>query len=120
MFAKLFPVKKRNIYEEKKTAVYRSLMRREAQLGGTLFGDVPKGTKREFFCLDETTWIWHEEWTDKDGRHVVNTRYDIRPTGILKAQNGQGYHMVSLQEARNLVAAIKTYIERSKQEVYHV
>jgi hypothetical protein len=105
--------------ERKKTAIYRSLLRREAKIGGELFGPVQKDGKREFFCLDKTTWIWHEEWTDNAGkRHVKNTRYDIRPTGILKAQNGQGYHMVSIEEAQNVVSAIHAYVARVKQEIY--
>ncbi len=29
------------------------LLLQEAKLGGTLFGDVPAGHRREFFCLDE-------------------------------------------------------------------
>ncbi len=96
-------------------------MRREAELGGTLFGPIPKGGRREFFCLDESTWVWHEEWLDNSGqKQIRNTRYDIRPTGILKAQNGQGYHMVSLAEAQHLHAAIHAYIPKVKKEVYHV
>lgn len=110
---------KQSVLEQKKTAIYRNLLRREAEIGGSLFGPVAKGGKREFFCLDESTWVWHEEWNDAKGqRHVRNTRYDIRPTGILKAQNGQGYRMVSLEEAENLMAAIQTYVTRVKSEVY--
>lgn len=104
---------------EMRTAILRNLIRRETEIGATLFGPVPKGGRREFFCLDETTWIWHEEWTDNNGqKQIRNTRYDFRPTGILKAQNGQGYQMVSLEEARHLEAAIKTYVARVKKEIY--
>ncbi len=120
---KLFNQSNRTLDTEtnKRTAIYRSLMRREAEIGGTLFGPVPKGGRREFFCLDETTWIWHEEWTGVGGqKNIRNTRYDFRPTGILKAQNGQGYQMVSLEEARHLETAIKTYIARVKKEIYQV
>ena len=104
---------------QKETAIHRNLLRREAQIGGTLFGPVPKGGKREFFCLDESTWVWHEEWIDMNGqRHTKNTRFDVRPTGILKAQNGHGYHMVGAEEATNLVQAIELYVTRVREEVY--
>ena len=105
---------------DKRTAIQRNLLRREAQIGGTLFGPIPKGGRREFFCLDETTWVWHEEWTDNSGqRQIRNTRYDMRPSGVLKAQNGQSYQQISREEARHLESAIKTYVKRVKAEVYH-
>lgn len=108
-----------NAQEEKRTAIYRSLIRREAEIGGTLFGPVQKGGRREFFCLDETTWVWHEEWTDNSGqKQIRNTRYDMRPTGVLKAQNGQGYQMVSLEEARHLQAAIREYGRKVSAIIY--
>jgi len=71
--------------EQKQIGYYRQLMRREAEMGGHVFGPVPEGRRREFFCLDKNTWIWHEEWTDTNGnRQSKTTRYDVRPTGILK------------------------------------
>ena len=105
--------------EDKKAAVYRSMLRREAAIGGSLFGTIPAGGRREFFCLDESTWIWHEEWIDAAGqRQVRNTRYDVRPNAILKAQNGQGYQMVSHDEAKNLQSAIRMYVARVKKDLY--
>ncbi len=104
---------------DKRTAIYRNLLHKEAEIGGRIFGPVPAGGRREFFCLDETTWIWHEEWVDAQGiRQIRNTRYDVRPDGILKAQNGQGYQMVGGEEAKNLLAAIQVYTERVANELY--
>ena len=40
----------------------RELLALESEIGSELFGEVPKGHRREFFCLDEKTWMWHEEW----------------------------------------------------------
>jgi hypothetical protein len=122
IFSKLFPVKdSATVQQQKLTAIYRHLLRREAAIGGSLFGAVPKGGRREFFCLDSTTCVWHEEWTTTNGEHkVLNTRYDIRPTGILKAQNGHGYQMVGLDEALRLQAAVKAYSAKVKSEIYHV
>lgn len=100
---------------------YRMLMRREAELGGQVFGPVPEGRRREFFCLDKNTWIWHEEWSDERGmRQSKTTRYDVRPSGILKAQSNGTYHKVSGEEASNLRAAAEVYIQRSLRELYGV
>jgi hypothetical protein len=103
---------------ERRAELYRNLIRHEARIGGQLFGAVPRGGRREFFCLDKHTWVWHEEWIDSNGQHQSRTtRYDVRPNGILKAQNGQ-YQAVSPQEARRLYDAAKQYEERIRHEVY--
>ncbi len=89
---------------------YREAIREEAKVGGRVFGPIPKNVRREFFCLDENTWVWHEEWKDDAGKqHIRTTRYDVRPQGIFKAQNGHAYQPVSRQEAGNFIAAIKKY-----------
>jgi hypothetical protein len=90
--------------------IRRNILRDMAQMGGTLFGPIPKGARREFFCLDEHTWIWHEEWTDaKNAHHVRTTRYDVRPHGIFKAQDGQPYQPLSPEETRHLYMAAWQY-----------
>lgn len=105
--------------QDREAELYRSLIRREAKIGGEIFGPVPKGVKREFFCLDEHTWIWHEEWIDTKGlRRIKTTRYDIRPNGILKAQDGQHYQQVSLEESERLVQAAGVYEQRMRNELY--
>lgn len=94
-------------------------MLHEARVGGTLFGEVPAGHRREFFCLDKYTWVWHEEWTDKSGqRQIVTTRYDVRPDGILKSQNGSHYQQVAPSETRHLAQAAKMYADSIQKEVY--
>jgi hypothetical protein len=98
---------------------YRDLIRKEAKIGGELFGPIPSGGRREFFCLDEHTWVWHEEWIDKDGkRRSVTTRYDVKPTGTLKAQDGHPYQPLGHQEARHFYQAVKIYNERVQLELY--
>ena len=94
----------------------RDLIRMEAQIGGLLFGPLPNGHNRQFFCLDERTWIWHEEW-DENGQHqVLTTRYNVRPSGVLKSQGNGGYQPISYQEARNLWQTIKLYDQRVRGE----
>jgi len=119
LLPKLLSGTKAQRHQNREAELYRSLLRREAKIGGEIFGPVQPGGKREFFCLDEHTWIWHEEWLDAKGvRKIKTTRYDIRPTGILKAQDGQGYQHVTAQEAERLLQAAKLYEQRIRSELY--
>lgn len=116
---KLLNTTKTQRHDEREAELYRSLIRREAKIGGEIFGEIPAGGKREFFCLDEHTWIWHEEWLDnKRNRRIKTTRYDIRPTGILKAQDGQTYQHVTVEEAERLLQAATLYEQRMRNELY--
>lgn len=102
---------------DKRAERYRDLIRREAKIGGELFGPIPKGHRREFFCLDEHTWIWYEEWTNNAGqRQSKTTRYDIRPNGIVKIQEGFPSQYIKSEEARNLYQAAELYKQRIDAE----
>ena len=99
--------------QQRQAQIERNLIRSEAKIGGELFGAVSKDGQRQFFCLDEHTWIWHEEWQGKDGkRQAVTTRYEVRPNGILKVQNGHVYQRLSDEETRNLYNSAKLYYQR--------
>lgn len=103
---------------QRKAELYRGLIRHEGKIGGQLFGPVPADVHREFFCLDANTWVWHEERTDQSGqRKTITTRYDVRPSGIIKSQNGN-YQTVSPAEAKRLYQAARMYQERIKTELY--
>lgn len=103
--------------DERRSEIYRSLMHWTGQVGGKLFGEVPKGVRREFFCLDKQTWVWHEEWQDSDGHHALTTRYDIRPYGVLKSQGTSEYQTVTRQEAQNLYNAVTLYYNQVMPEL---
>src|SRR5665213_348150 len=82
----------------------RQLIHFESQFGKQIFGPVPEGHNRDFFCLDENTWIWHEDWLDEKGqRHVLSTRYVVRPAGTIKSQNGSAYQQLEAEEADHLL-----------------
>jgi hypothetical protein len=99
--------------EQQRAALHKRMLRKEAEIGGKLFGAVPEGHNRQFFCLDEHTWIWHEEWLDQTGqRRAVTTRYNVRPEGVLKQQNGHSYQRLTRQEAQNLYHAAELYDQR--------
>ena len=98
----------------------REFLRREAALGATLFGPAPAGVARSFFCLDETTWVWHESWTDDYGQtQHITTRYDIYPKTIIKSQNGQRME-ITLAELENFAAAVRAYYPMVASQVYGV
>ena len=95
------------------------LMKRESAAANDIFGAVQPGGKREFFCLDENTWIWYEEWVVDGGeRKQLTTRYMVRPSEIVKSQNGGAYHRLTLVEAENFQKAVKTYLSRIKSGLY--
>jgi len=99
----------------------RDLIKMESVIGGQLFGPIAKGAKRQFFCLDRHAWVWHEEWIDQNGRHQnLTTRYEVRPTGILKAQGNQPYHYVAEEEAKHLIDAAKIYLKEVDRRIYNL
>lgn len=108
-----------NKQQDRDAKLYRELLRHEARIGGTVFGPIPAGHRREFFCLDKHTWVWHEEWTDRNGKHnVMTTRYDVRPSGVLKSQNGNHYKPLGENESQNLLRAAELYNKKVHEQIY--
>lgn len=98
----------------------RELIQLESEIGRELFGPVPAGTRREFFNLDPTTWIWYEESKDAKGViHSTTTRYEVQDKGILKAQDGARYSYIEGEELRNLTLAVQMYYERVTRGIYN-
>lgn len=106
---------------QKRAQIQRELIRREAALGGQLFGEIPEGVKREFVCVNKSTWMWHEESFDANGQIISSTtRYDVREGGaIYKMQPGQPYEKVGEQEASNLRNAAMLYNKAVRQQLYN-
>lgn len=98
----------------------RELLQLESEIGAKLFGDIPAGHRREFFCFDDKTWIWYEEWKDpKTGKQQsTTTRYEVHDKGILKVQEGARYSFIEGEELNNLVAATTMYYEQVMRGVY--
>lgn len=98
----------------------RELIQLESEVGTKLFGEVPIGHRREFFCLDETTWIWYEEGknskTGKTERQTI--RYEIHENGVLKVQEGARYSFIDDTELNNFVTATTMYYEQVARSVY--
>lgn len=97
----------------------RDLIRLESEIGSQIFGALPHGHRREFFCLDSTTWIWYEEWYDENRRFQTSTiRYEINQNGVLKVQEGARYSYLDGQEYEHFAMAMKMYFEQVMRRVY--
>lgn len=98
----------------------RELIQLESQIGAAVFGEAPAHVKRrEFFNLDETTWIWHEEVVGKDGAvQSLTTKYEVQPHGILKIQPNYHYSYLEGDELDNFVLAVQEYYERVARQLY--
>ena len=107
--------------QEPRKLTERELIQLESKIGVTVFGQLPAHVKRrEFFNLDETTWIWHEEVVTKDGKtEELTTRYEVQPKGILKVQPNYHYSYLEGAELQNFVLAVKEYHDRVMQRLYH-
>lgn len=97
----------------------RQLIEFESKIGRQLFGPIPAGHSRDFFCLDASTWVWHEEWRDLDNKPQSSTlRYEVQPGGILKVQPGHVYKYIEGEELKNLAIAVRLYYERCSKRIY--
>jgi hypothetical protein len=99
----------------------RELLQLESEIGSKLFGDVPAGHRREFFCLDAKTWIWYEEGIDPKTKKRVQTttRYEVHEKGILKVLEGARYSYLEGAELENLALATRLYYEQVARHVYN-
>ena len=97
----------------------REFLEMQAEQGRDIFGPSDRGCQREFFCLDENTWIWHEEWLDVKGKKQSRTtRYEIHSNGILKVQDGAQYQYLDERELKNFAMAVHIYYERVMKNVF--
>lgn len=97
----------------------RELLKLESEVGARLFGAIPAGHRREFFCLDNRTWIWHEEWVGDDKKLQTSTvRYEINDNGVLKVQEGARYSYLEGEELQNFGLSVRMYYEQVTREVY--
>ena len=99
---------------------YDDLINLESQWGGTLFGPIPTGHRREFFAHKKNVWIWYEGWTDAAGiAQNMTIRYEVRPAGVFKRVNGSKYEKLTGPELDNFRNAAKSYLELMKKKLYY-
>lgn len=101
------------------------LMRIEGIYGGQIFdayAPPAPGVQRAFFCLDGTSWLYHEEGAmGADGKALPSTtiRYEIQGAGILKWQQGAKYSYLEGKELSDFVWATDTYYRDVTCKLYH-
>ena len=98
-------------YKDRRRAVEKNLINAESALGRTLFGYIPAGGSREFFCLKKNVWIWYE--------NGLTIRYEVREYGVLKKVGDGGYNKVTGEELEHFTAATKAYLELVKTRIYN-
>ncbi len=98
---------------------YNDLINAESKLGRTLFGPIPEGHRREFFCSRKNVWIWYESFTNNIGKlEEMTVRYEVRPNGVYK-RAGQGqYEKIGGEELDNFRRAAAGYLELVKTKLY--
>ncbi len=95
------------------------LINAESALGGTLFGPIPQGHRREFFRYKHNIWIFHESWTGQNGEKLEATiTYEVRENGVYKLPLGGKYVRIEGAELENFVKATKEYLKIIKTKLY--
>lgn len=107
------------IIAKKQPYTERQLIEMESKIGAKLFGPVPAGHRREFFCLDDTSWIWYEEWRQDGKLQKTTVRYEIQAAGVLKVQQGARYSYLEGAELKNFINAVQTYHDTVLSVMYH-
>lgn len=116
---KLLSGSPKDIQWSSKVLTERELIEYESEIGRHLFGPIPNGHKREFFCLDDHTWVWYEEWADENRKKQSRTtRYEVHHTGILKVRDGGHYQYLEGEELKNFGLAVRLYYEQVMRGIY--
>lgn len=92
------------------TELGKVILKHEAKLGAAIFKKTEDEVKREFYCLNETTWVWRQ------GAEIVF--YKVNPTSIYKSNDGLSYRLAGRKEAKRLYDAARAYRHIVKAQVY--
>lgn len=95
------------------------LINSESAIGGTIFGPIPTGHRREFFLYKANTWIFHEAWKGSDGKDKETTiTYQVKKSGVFKSPLGMEYVQIKGDELENFLAAAREYLKLLKAKLY--
>ena len=98
---------------------YNDLVNAEAELGRTIFGEIPAGHQREFFSYKKNVWLWYEKYINEAGLpQEMTIRYEVRPTGVYKRVAGYPYEKIEGAELNNFRIAVRNYFALVKSELY--
>ena len=94
------------------------LINAESELGRTLFGPIPAGHQREFFCSEKNIWIWHESWEELGEKKEITVRYEVRKDGVYKKTKNMSYKKIEGSELENFRKALHAYLKIVKEKLY--
>ena len=94
------------------------LINAESALGGTIFGKIPAGHRREFFRFKDNIWIFHENWTEAGKTLESTITYEVKENGVFKSPLGKEYVKIGGAELDNFLAAARAYLKIIKKELY--
>ena len=125
-----FPIKVSERNKLKKSKIYAQagkylklteddLINAESKLGGTLFGPIPEGHRREFFRYRHNIWVYHESWTYRRKRMEATITYKVRENGVYKCPLGGECVKIVGAELSNFRIATKEYLKLVKNKLYH-
>ena len=125
-----FSIKIKGLNQLKKSKIYAQagkhlklteddLINAESKLGGTLFGPIPDGHRREFFRYRHNVWIYHESWMSRKKRMEATITYRVRENGVFKCPLGGECVKISGAELSNFRIATKEYLKLVKNKLYH-
>lgn len=92
--------------------------KQERELTRQLFGELGVGRRRDFFCQDEGTWVWYEEWREGSHRRYMTTKYFIADDQISKTLNGGDKQPLEAEEMKNFVQAVIKYNSIVQSQLY--
>lgn len=97
----------------------RDLIYLESRVGSRIFGEIPVGHIREFFCYDKDTWMFYESWQEDGVKKETTVKYEVQKKGILKVMPGLKYEYLRGAELENFMAAVRNYTKVVGEQVYH-
>ncbi len=98
----------------------QQLLQKEGALGGKIFGELRPDQSRTFFCLNETTWIWSDNWFDRNERRATNqtVHYQVQKLGVTKITQGISSAFIEGDEFKNFFNAVTIYHRLVRRQVY--
>ena len=118
-----FPIKlkKRNIFRNSGKHLKLTeddLINAESKLGGTLFGPIPAGHRREFFRYRHNVWVYHESWVQAGRKMESTITNKVRENGVFKCPLGGEYVKITDAELANFRKATTEYLKLIKKNLY--
>lgn len=100
----------------------QQFLQKEGVLGGRIFGEPRPDQERTFFCLSENTWIWSDNWFNREERQTTRqtVRYEVQKQGVTKIAQNMSPIFIEGDEFKNFFNAVTVYHRLVKRQVYNI